>query len=344
MSALLALLGATIALFVLQPVHACGASTNGASDTQLDEVAFFKRAITSPADIEHFVACEEILRPRGGSRQASNEKSPSSEGPNPRFFEGARAGSNYFLRHNFNFETNQLSGKSVVGRVGSNAYQVNPNTLTLTTETAETKPDNPVAMMSAATGSFVNQFLNMGLGDIKAATVRWRGDEFTAVRNNGSPVYGLLELSNGLPARLKICSEKGATPYKAIAYVYPEPPASLRGFPKRTIISSLFEDGLHPWMQLTLLQVQEAKRPLPAEAFAEDRFINSSVVFTNIFSNNALYSLRAGGKMIKIDAPGTGSPGAPPPARYRNLVLICLGTMNMAVGLLFWKVIKQKKQ
>jgi hypothetical protein len=216
-------------------------------------------------------------------------------------------------------DTNLLSGLSVVGRVGSNAYQVNPNTLTRTSEAPETSPNNPIAVVGEGAASFVNQILNMGLGDIKAKSILWQGKEFRAVRKDGSPMYGLLGISNGLPASLNISRKKGAPPYLAIGYVYPDPPGSLGGFPKRTIISSLFKDGLHPWMQITLLELQKSEHPLPAEVFAEGRFVTADVVFTNIYRNNALYSLGADGQMTEIRGPGTGATNAPLSASRRVL-------------------------
>ena len=328
---------------------ACAVYADSTTNRSEDFVAFFKQAISSPPDIEHFTACQRILRKIPlPPKLAFLDKSPSN--PPPQCFEGGRSDKNYFF--SFVSYTNGIKMVTMTGgRSGSNAYQINPNTLTFTTESTQSNPKNYVAANGDGFFGSVEQFLNMGLADVKSESVVWQGNEFNALRDHanivyGPSVYGRLESSNGLPCSLSVSAKKGDSPYILISYAYPSPPTSLGGFPERIIISSQFEDGLHPWSELTLSDVQVAKQPLPEKYFAASNFMTSNIKYVDVYSNNTLYSVQPNGRISKIPPPvpnGMVIDNSPP--AHPALVIASMGIISAVFAMfLYFTRRKSNKQ
>jgi hypothetical protein len=167
----------------------------------------------------------------------------------------------------------------------------------------------------------------MGLADLKQGTVVWDGNEFTATRDDGSLIYGRLEVSNGLPSTLQISSAKESPPFKATAYTYPDKLTSLGGFPKTITISTRNASGLSPVLELALIELQLAVGQLSEETFAPARFMSTNVVYTNIYTNGQLFST-VGGKLLKVLPVAPPVASASRPAR-RVLVMICLAGLSL---------------
>jgi len=288
-------------LLVGLPLSVCAADEK--APTRADDlVAFFKRAISSPPDVEHFTVIQRTLRERK-MPPGVQLRIPSPTSVPPQFFEGARSGTNYFLRQisETNALINVAGSGQVAGRRGSNTYHFSLNSLTYTYDKSDSVSPNPLVVSGEAYYSIVSQFLNMGLAAIQPGTITWNGYDFNAVRDGGSPVYGHLELSNGCPSVLSVSSKKGGTPFKSYTYVYPNPPLALAGFPERIFVSVIFEDGLHPFLELTMLEIRLAEYKLPEAFFSETRFITTNITYTNTFTNGELMSVLPGGKLVKAN-------------------------------------------
>lgn len=307
---------AAVAGGVLLIVILCSASQISGREDSTDLVVFFRRAISSPVDVESFRATEKALR----ELQVPPDLTRSAIRPRDQgivYYEGGRSGTNYFLRS----FTGTNSG-TIIGRSGPEDYQVNANTLTHSFGGAD-----PVAGGGRVVFNFLNQFLNMGLADLKQGTVVWDGNEFTATRDDGSLIYGRLEVSNGLPSTLQISSAKESPPFKATAYTYPDKLTSLGGFPKTITISTRNASGLSPVLELALIELQLAVGQLSEETFAPARFMSTNVVYTNIYTNGQLFST-VGGKLLKVLPVAPPVASASRPAR-RVLVMICLAGLSL---------------
>jgi hypothetical protein len=160
------------------------------TSSEKDLVEFFKSAITSPPDIEHFAAIQRTLRERKlppGVRVPI----PNPTSRPPQFFGGARSGKNYFLREisATNALMNGAGSRLVAGRKGSKTYHFNLNTMTYTSDPSDSPSPNPLVASGEGFYAIVSQFLNMGLADIQAGSVSWNGNEFSAVREGGRRVF-----------------------------------------------------------------------------------------------------------------------------------------------------------
>jgi hypothetical protein len=298
------------------------------TNSEKDLVEFFKSAITSPPDIEHFTAIQRTLRERELPPEV-RLPIPNPTNTPPQFFEGARSGKNYFLREisATNAFMSGAGSRLVVGRKGSKTYHFNLNTMTYTYDASDSLSPNPLVASGEGFYATVSQFLNMGLADIQAGSVSWNGNEFSAVRDGGFRVYGHLELSNGLPSTLSFSANRGGTSFKACTYLYPDPPSALSGFPSRIVVSVLFEDGLHPFIELRLLEITLAKQELSEGFFSDTKFVTTNIVYTNVFSNGVLMAILPGGKMVKAPtAHAQVETGYPHRARKAIVIICACGT------------------
>jgi len=166
--------------------------------TTNDLVAFFKQAISSPPDIEEFIAgqrsspssdeiasLERIFGKQAVSQMATNT-------PTFQFFQGARAGNNYYLRQIPNSNSPNMLAPSgfIAGRAGANVYQFTKDSVAYGLGT------NGFVTSVNSFFYLLCEFLNMGLGDIKPDSVVWSDNHFTAMSYNGVPRYGHLNISN----------------------------------------------------------------------------------------------------------------------------------------------------
>ena len=170
-------------------------------------------------------------------------------------------------------------------------------------------------------------------------------NDFSGVREEGFPVHGHLELSNGLPSTLSICGRRGEEPFKSCSYVYPDPPPALDGFPSRVVVSVLFEDGLHPFLELSLLDITLAKERLPEAFFSETRFITTNIIYTNMFSNGVLMAVLPGGKLVKAPTPAGRADSGRPQGAHKAIVItgLCCTTVGfLLISLRFLKTSKHQ--
>ena len=301
-----------------------------------DLVAFFKRAINSPPDVEHFIACQQVHYPCGMppeiaaelTRRGVNAKKPQP----PFYFEGALSGGNFYV---FDL-TNAIGGfdprRLVTGRAGSNSYQIGFNVLRRTQEDAEAHPENPVARWSKGQYNLINQLFQMGIGGLKAGTVVWDGNEFTAESDGRVTMYGELVISNGLPFALKVSTQKGGLPYEILNYVYPDPPFSLQGYPRKIVRTMLSEGRWQPCDEFTLFEIQLAEHPLGEEFFREAQFVTTNVQLITVYSNGAFFAILPEGKAVKTPLAGDRMAEKPWSPVHRVIILCALGFLT----LIFW--------
>jgi hypothetical protein len=137
-------------------------------------------------------------------------------------------------------------------------------------------------------------------------------------------VYGHLELSNNLPSTLSFSANRGGPSFKACTYLYPDPPSALSGFPSRIVISVLFEDGLHPFLELSLLEITLAKQELSEAFFSDTKFITTNILYTNIFSNGVLMAVLPGGKVVKAPTPASQMETGHRHGAHKAIAIICV--------------------
>lgn len=322
-------------LFALSSAALTGNSPYPAKESasNIDVVDFFYKAITAPPDVEHFVGTYKPLREPAVPTDARAQARVTF---GVQTFEGARAGSNFYLRG-----VGQLLGKTnlawdgmVGGRAGSNSYQLNRNTLTRTTEMTDPRHSNPVAGYAQGLYSLTLQFLNMGLGDVVPESVSWLGSEFSGKRTGGSSVFGHLYVTNSLPVTLVLRSKRGEAPYKSISYTYPEPRHALGGFPEVIIISNQSHDISHPAIEIQLHEVKLSLGKLPESFFKEDRFVGAHIQNTNIYSNGSRFALRKGGGVERLPSTGFGPANGGISHSRRALILIILAVMTCGLLLI----------
>jgi hypothetical protein len=270
----------------------------------VDAVAFFKQAISSPLDVESFIAGERNLRSIEELVQEDqlvaqmpamkNQKPPSlqeslqraKEMQSEQFYAGARAGSDFYLRFISSPSTPNIPGQdvSVFGRIGSLPYQVGQNNFIYGSGT------NGFVQSIDTMFGVVSQFLDMGLGDIDPASVVWTGNQFTALDRFGKSRYGELVVSNNLPFAIQVSKEKNSPAFKRIQYQYPNPPASLGGFPAKMTFFAPSEGEYKPELEITMYAVQIADRRLPHGFFSDEPFKTAKIIYTNAYINSEVWA------------------------------------------------------
>lgn len=309
-----------------------------------DLVEFFKTAVSSPPDVDYFVGSQRRLRERKLPPEIRKRLQGLTNQP-PMFYEGARSGSNYFLRSTgwSNPLDSGVDATVVVGRAGSETYHFNPNTVTYTLDRAETtSPDHTLLSLSGTYYSMVRQFLNMGLADIRTDSVKWDIDEFTALRDDGGRVYGHMELSKGMPYRLSIAANKGERPYRSYTYVYPVPATALGGFPSSITAAATFQDGMHPTVEYSILSVRLSEQTPAESVFSKSRFLGSHIQHTNVFEGGVLLNF-VDGKLIKdLKQPVVEGPERTP--KYRALSNFCvLAVILLPIVIIVLTKVKQTR-
>ncbi len=211
------------------------------ADTGLQEpndlVVFFKQAIKAPPDVEHFVAQRHDLI----DRKPPDLEPGETLGKVLEFYEGARSGSNFFLRAIADpnlTPSGPYAEPFAVGRTSSNAYEFGKQSIAYGIGT------NALVKNGDLYFSMVAEFLNMGLGQLKPETVTWNENRFSGTNIAGRAIFGELEVSNSMPHKLKISPSDGAPPNLVFDYSYPSPPNSLSGFPSKVVISTLFHKSV----------------------------------------------------------------------------------------------------
>jgi hypothetical protein len=307
------------------------AATNSpASD---DLVSFFKQAITSPPDVEDFVGSARTLRVSdlpASFRSDTNFQAVV-------FYQGARAGTNFFLRRLNDRALAPASAPPLVtvGRETTNIYEVNRTTITYGIG------NSPIAIPNSLSFNLLCHFLDMGLIELRSETVEWQENQFRAVDTRGARIFGKLEISNSLPASLKIAGTETGNPDKVYLYSYPEPATALGGFPGKVTILTQTEHGLAPLSEFELSSVRLAPEHLQKAFFTPLRFTGPTIIQTNLYSNADLYVSLKNGKMMKV---GLGRQ-VPPPVSHvirRFMLFILIATSVVVPIAIFLKTRKQE--
>jgi len=314
------------------PLTGTGAHAEELANNQTDLIAFFKQAISSPPDVDQFISKQVTLRDQISSR-AETRIFP------PLWYEGARSSSNFYLRVipdplATNSEKSTFGVNMVAGQYGGNSFNLNKNALAWTEEQGS---NNPVYSFSKSQHALLNQFLNMGLGDVVPQSVTWNGNSFKAQLDNGKPICGILEISNNLPAKLKVDICGDGQPYKILSYSYPTPAESLSRFPSKIQVVELSDNGFQPSIEISLAQIRLASGQIPETEFAEANFINSNIAYTNTFKNGAYYVHHGNGMVQQVTySAGTNQSQA----HVKIMIFMFLGGSTLAFGLF---VIKHRK-
>ena len=270
-----------------------------------DIVVFFKQAISAPPDVESFVAGQRDLRPQDYVALITKLQGPAAashitgDRGAMRFYSGARAGTNYFLRSFVNSNSPYVPNENgfISGHAGTTSYEFSKNSISYGFGS------NAITGGVRALLGMVRQVLDMGVGEMNPDTVVWNGNEFSAQTDYGATRYGELELSNNLPSSLKIGmggNFLNSPPYRTIQYIYPDPPTALGGFPCKIIMSGETEEGLKPSMEIVLQSIHLAARPIHVEFFSPDKFKTAAILLTNIYTDAGLFVYRKDGKMVLI--------------------------------------------
>jgi hypothetical protein len=295
-----------------------------------EAVSFFKNAISTPPDIEHFMVRNHHL--------TALPKSPIPRGAKVthlEFFEGARSGSNYYLHA----ITDPASPATfLVGRTGGVSYEFTENSV------SHGDPSSPIEKNSAGYYNAVTLYLNMGMSLYDPASVVWTGNQFTARTTSGETIRGELEQTNGLPCQLtiNIITAKGDTFTRKREYTYPSLPASQQTFPKTILLFEQTNGTFSARAEIDIISISIAKEPLSDRFFDESNFKGSNVTHMNLYSNDSLYvSSKDGKRMIKI--PST-EPRIPPAAQGRSKILFytIIIILVAAGSVIAGKVIKYK--
>ncbi len=262
-----------------------------------DLVDFFKQAISSPPDIESFVASQRSLRPPDLPAQMmqflKSATNRIADVGTMQFYSGARAGTNFFLSIQ-QYADSQRTVVQTSGRAGTTVYQINQNAISYGFGT------NAMTAGVQSLFTLVRQILDMGLGGLNPESVVWDGNQFSSQSDYGPAMYGELEFSNHLPFILRISHGKGSPPFETVEYTYPDPPTALGGFPRKIVLSGQTDDGLKPSIEIELQSVHLAARPLPVGFFSEARFKTAAIIYTNIYTEAGLFVYGNDGKTFLI--------------------------------------------
>jgi hypothetical protein len=273
---------------------ATNAYSDEATNPPVDQVIFLKQSISSPPDVEMFVAGQRILQPP----YLPPSFEPIQWSTKTQYFEGARSGTNFYIRAvEYPDSANLVQIGSRTGRAGDFIYSIGKN------EISRGIGSNAMSGDINAQFVLINQFLNVGANDIKPDSVVWNGNSFTAKSNRGEDRYGELHISNDMPISLELKTSPVSPPYKEMNYTYPDAQTSLSGFPAKMVILSRHNKSgdLQPSLEITFLQVKLATQQLPQAYFSESRFMGPEIIYTNVYSNKDVYGMDSKTKeMVKI--------------------------------------------
>lgn len=270
------------------------------SGRQADLEQFFKDAVRSTPNVEYFLTSIQNLPPPASGGLLSGLTSSERELSPPSLYEGKWSAGRYVMSI---IITNVAAGRmltNVVGRSADSPYYVNANTLSLAAETEKSNPTNLVRQYSDATLGIVEQFFNMGIGDVHPESIVWTGNEFDGQRGQGIQFHGRLVSSNGVPWELNLSTSQEGEPYKKCRYDYPSPRDALGGYPARTVVWTKSSEGLTPHLELKIIDLRMARSPLPDSAFEPSLYVTPNTLYTTITSNGATYLSTSNGQMIEM--------------------------------------------
>ena len=313
-----------------------------ASTTNLDFVAFFKQAISSPPDVENFIVSQRVLgaperlAELAGTQDKETLAQFAKQYVLEHFYRGARSGTNFFLTPlEYHTATNALDSYAyTVGRYGNTKYTLNKTT----NENSIIYGIGTNAMTAGNNSLFtlVQQFLDMGLAEVRPDTVSWDGDTFNALAVWGEHRCGELELTNGLPKRLKVRGVKAGPIIKTIEYEYPNPSESKSGFPNKMVLSSHTDQGFRPVMEITICEVRLSSRPLTETYFAEAHFIRTNITHVTIYSNSTMFATDRSGRVV-VAAQASPRNLTLHETKIRRWLIWCLLSLTAFAPIILWK-------
>lgn len=288
-------------------------------------VGDFKKIIKSPPVIEEFEIQSRTIR----SRIPSRIRMPNQSDVTNAFqiYVGSRSGSNFFVQ--------QVNGteKNVIGRVELKTYNVVSNAIYLGSGVGGTTNQTSVDRITQScegTFKFVCQLCQIGLADIRSESIVWKGNEFIASDLTGRTQYGLLEVSDGVPQKLEMRWKDGEPPFKTIEFFYQGGHLALAGFPNKIIISVLFDDGLHPFMEIVYAKLKISQEELPNVFFEPTKFLTRDVVYTNIWSASNLTSISPKGSVVaSIDSIQASDKPFKTRSRFSVFVFLMVSTLAL---------------
>ena len=300
-----------------------------------DFVSFFKQAIASPPDIAEFVAAErdhidENELPKGIPPSAKQSFLAASD--TWHYYRGARGGSNYFLRQIERPNSSNTLNESgfIVGHAGPTAYEFSSNTVSYGIGT------NAMVSGIQSLSGLIREFLNMGMAEIDTTSLAWNGNNFRALNINGLTRFGKLEVSNNLPYRLAISTEKDSAPSTVINYKYLNRRESVGMYPSTIDISYPDEKDLK--IEICLHSIQIANQRLSEDFFSDPQFKGQNITHTNIHSNDVMLVFTKKGKMIAVPKRlerGIGNPQISTLSNRRRTVWTVFAAVSLAFFIIF---------
>ena len=314
-------------------------SSNAATNTPTpdDLVTFFKQTVKSPPDVEAFVGIARNLRTSDLPASFANKTFQRET-----FYEGARAGTNFFLRRlNDRLSPAVDPSNTIYGREATNIFLIYDTTITSAIGT------NSKVIQNDLFFGLLSHFLNMGLIKIRPGSVEWENNQFHAADIHGEDIFGRLEVSNNLPVQLAIARTKGGSPYKEYKYFYPEPTTALSGFPRKVVLLTSNGHGLSPLSEFELSSIHLAEKPLSNGFFSHLKYTGPTIMHSNLYSNADLYVSLENGNMMKVPIlPREAASSAISVGRKRFILYVFLVTLAIGpivVFLVTWRIKKQNK-
>jgi hypothetical protein len=321
-----------VAFCLLLTSNAVGSDT---TNNPVDLVVFFKNAVGSPPEIEHYIVKRTQLQFPIGQKIGDAKSSNSFQ-----YLEGSFSGTNFFLHHlpdpGQPVDTNHLG--LISARAGSSVYEIGGHGIIKGTGT------NGLTDDVKAQFSVSRQVLGMGVGEIASGTIKWSGNSFTATNVVGKGVHGSLIVSNNLPVRMEIALDGSPMPYASIEYAYPASENQFSGYPEKFLICYKSKDGLKPLAEVEFKSLVLATQHLGADFFSETRFANC-YRYTNMYSNSDYYVSDSKSNYL-VKANSLVDSGGFSNTKPRAIIYICLFfvTFLPLAFLLNWLVRQNKTE
>lgn len=296
-----------------------------------NRVAFFKQAMSSPPDIEKFVA------------KRTNLILPKSDPRLYEYLEGALSGTNFYVH--FLPDPGQPADSNHLGtisaRVGSSTYELGGHGIVYGVGTNALTEDVRVQF------SLTRQILCMGAGEIEPGTMVWNGDDFTAKNVFGKNVHGSLQVSNNLPLRTEFFLAGEQLPYQTIEYTYGTSADSFAGYPASFLINLKSTKGLLPIAEVEFKSVLLATQRLDPSFFSPSR-LSGAVTYTNAYSNEVFYaSLSKSKRLVRTDLSSLDRSGGFINSKPRLMIymgFLIATLIPVGILLIWWSQNQKQKQ
>ncbi len=183
--------------------------------------------------------------------------------------------------------------------------------------------------------------LHLGIQDLKARTLLWQGNHFSAQTIGGKTIEGELSVSNGLPQSLTveypgnkkfsyICEYE----YKSRALSTVPLPSTIRGYSVRNGVKT-------PSWLANIVNIEIANVELPTVYFDPERFVVRTQAQMYVITNNSEYKVLTN-KLLKLPASPVPFKPAIDPKAARILTLSLLATTTIGVAIIVSVIGKRK--